>query len=135
MATQADVAQVLQGTGVQVFGLRVEDAGGTTAVYGTVASEQERQRAVRAIESATGAKIVDHLEVQVPIPGAAPATQPQQQQGQVYTVKSGDTLRKIAQRFYGDEMKWHAIRDANRDKLPNPDRIQVGLQLVIPEQP
>ena len=133
MATQADVAQVLQATGVQVFGLRVEDAGGTTAVYGTVANEQERQRAVRAIESATGARIADHLEVQVPIPGAAPATQPQQG-GQVYTVKSGDTLRKIAQRFYGDEMKWHAIRDANRDKLPNPDRIQVGLQLVIPEQ-
>ncbi len=53
--------------------------------------------------------------------------------GQVYTVKSGDNLRKIAQHFYGDEMKWHKIRDANRDKLPNPDRIQVGMTLTIPD--
>lgn len=52
--------------------------------------------------------------------------------GQTYTVKPGDNLRKIAQHFYGDEMKWHAIRDANPDKLPTPDKIQVGMKLIIP---
>jgi nucleoid-associated protein YgaU len=53
--------------------------------------------------------------------------------GRTYTVKSGDNLRKIAQHFYGDEMKWHKIRDANRAKLPNPDQIQAGMQLTIPD--
>jgi nucleoid-associated protein YgaU len=63
----------------------------------------------------------------------APRATPQSQsQGQIYTVKPGDSLRKIAQHFYGDEMQWHRIRDANRDKLPNPDKIQIGMQLTIP---
>jgi nucleoid-associated protein YgaU len=61
----------------------------------------------------------------------APRATPQSQ-GQIYTVKPGDNLRKIAQHFYGDEMQWHRIRDANRDKLPNPDKIQIGMQLTIP---
>ncbi|MDQ6831506.1 MAG: LysM peptidoglycan-binding domain-containing protein [Gemmatimonadota bacterium] len=52
---------------------------------------------------------------------------------ETYTVKSGDNLRRIAQHFYGDEMKWHKIRDANRDKLPNPDKIQEGMTLNIPK--
>lgn len=64
------------------------------------------------------------------VQGSSSSTAPA---GQSYTVKSGDNLRKIAQHFYGDEMKWHAIRDANRDKLPNPDKIQVGMTLIIPD--
>lgn len=53
--------------------------------------------------------------------------------GTTYTVKSGDNLRKIATHFYGDEMKWHKIRDANRSLLPSPDNIQVGMKLRIPD--
>ena len=52
---------------------------------------------------------------------------------ETYTGKSGDKLRRIAQHFYGDEMKGHKIRDANRDKLPNPDKIQAGMTLNIPK--
>ncbi len=52
---------------------------------------------------------------------------------ETYTVKSGENLRRIAQHFYGDEMQWHKIRDANRDKLPNPDKIQAGMTLRIPK--
>ena len=55
------------------------------------------------------------------------------EQGQQYTVKSGDNLRRIAQHFYGDEMQWHRIRDANRAKLPAPDKIQAGMVLIIPD--
>ena len=52
--------------------------------------------------------------------------------GEVYTVKSGDTLSKIAQRFYGDTKAYQKIFEANRDKLADPDRIQVGQQLSLP---
>ena len=128
MASQADIAQALQQRGVSVFGLRVEDAGGRTAVYGTVASEADRQKAEQAITSAAGANAIAYVAVQSELATGGVG----QAAAQTYTVKSGDTLRKIAQRFYGDEMKWHAIRDANRDKLPDPDKIQVGMQLVIP---
>ena len=54
------------------------------------------------------------------------------QQGQSYTVKSGDTLSKISRQFYGDANEYMRIFYANRDQLKDPDRIQVGQQLVIP---
>ena len=30
-----------------------------------------------------------------------------------YTIKQGDTLGKLAQRFYGDASKWRVIKNAN----------------------
>ena len=52
--------------------------------------------------------------------------------GQSYTVKAGDTLSKISKQFYGDADEYMRIYYANRDKLRDPDKIQVGQQLVIP---
>ena len=49
-----------------------------------------------------------------------------------YTVKSGDSLSRIAKHFYGDASKWKKIHAANADKIPNPDLIHPGLQLTIP---
>lgn len=54
------------------------------------------------------------------------------QTGQTYTVKSGDTLSKISRQFYGDADEYMRIFYANRDKLNDPDKIQVGQQLTIP---
>ena len=51
---------------------------------------------------------------------------------QSYTVQSGDSLSKIAKHVYGDANKWHAIFDANRDKIKNPDLIQPGQVLTLP---
>ena len=49
-----------------------------------------------------------------------------------YTVKSGDTLSAIAERFYGNANDYMRIYEANRDKLENPDTIRPGQELVIP---
>jgi nucleoid-associated protein YgaU len=54
------------------------------------------------------------------------------QGGQTYTVKSGDNLSKISKHHYGDANEYMRIFYANRDKLNDPDKIQVGQQLVIP---
>ena len=51
-----------------------------------------------------------------------------------YTVKAGDTLSKISKQFYGDADEYMQIFYANRDKLKDPDRIQVGQVLTIPEE-
>ncbi|HKV33444.1 MAG TPA: LysM peptidoglycan-binding domain-containing protein [Pyrinomonadaceae bacterium] len=56
-----------------------------------------------------------------------------QGQGQTYTVKSGDNLSKISKQFYGDANEYMRIFYANRDKLNDPDKIQVGQQLNIPQ--
>ena len=54
------------------------------------------------------------------------------ERARTYTVVSGDTLSKIAKREYGDANKWHAIYDANRDKIKNPDLIHPGQVLTLP---
>lgn len=50
-----------------------------------------------------------------------------------YTVVSGDSLSKIAKRFYGDASQWKKIHAANADKVPNPDLIHPGQELTIPD--
>lgn len=50
--------------------------------------------------------------------------------GHTYTVEAGDNLSKIGQK-YG--ITWQAIYDANRDILDDPDLIQPGQELKIPQ--
>ncbi len=52
--------------------------------------------------------------------------------GGTYTVQSGDTLSKIAKRFYGDANVYPKIFDANRDQLSDPNKIRVGQLLKLP---
>lgn len=49
-----------------------------------------------------------------------------------HTVVKGDTLYKLARRFYSDQSQWKEIYDANRDLLADPHKLRVGQQLVIP---
>jgi nucleoid-associated protein YgaU len=49
-----------------------------------------------------------------------------------YTVKSGDTLSKIAKEYYGDASQYMKIFKANGSQLTDPDKIKVGQELVIP---
>ena len=51
---------------------------------------------------------------------------------QTYTVASGDTLSKIAKKFYGNANEWKRIFEANRDILKDPDKIFPGQKLKIP---
>jgi nucleoid-associated protein YgaU len=54
--------------------------------------------------------------------------------GAKYTVKSGDSLSKIAKAHYGDAQKWHQIYDANKALIGNdPDMIQPGQELTLPK--
>lgn len=49
-----------------------------------------------------------------------------------YTVKTGDSLSRIAKRELGSYNRWKEIYDANRDKIKDPNVLTVGIQLVIP---
>lgn len=73
----------------------------------------------------------------VPVPPPAelspgPATQQTDAVRGMYTIRKGDTLIGLARRFYNDQSKWKTIWNANRDKIPNPDRIMPGLEIVLP---
>lgn len=49
-----------------------------------------------------------------------------------HTVKSGETLGKIAIQYYGKASKYQDIFKANSDILKNPDVIHPDQELIIP---
>ena len=61
----------------------------------------------------------------------APA--PPQPAVKTYTVVAGDSLSKIAKKFYGDANQWKKIFEANKDQIKNPDLIRPGQTFKIPD--
>jgi nucleoid-associated protein YgaU len=51
---------------------------------------------------------------------------------QTHVVQSGDTLSKIAEKYYGDASLYTKIFQANRDLLSDPNKIRPGQKLRIP---
>lgn len=49
-----------------------------------------------------------------------------------YTVKAGDTLRKIAGKTLGSESRWKELFENNRSQIKDPDALRVGATLKIP---
>lgn len=54
-------------------------------------------------------------------------------EARTYIVQSGDSLSKISKKFYGNANEWRKIFEANKDRISNPDMIQPGWALKIPE--
>ncbi|NIA21865.1 MAG: LysM peptidoglycan-binding domain-containing protein [Anaerolineaceae bacterium] len=53
----------------------------------------------------------------------------------VYTVQRGDTLIRIARRYYGDSAMYTKIFEMNRHQLRAPESIREGMVLQMPPQP
>lgn len=49
-----------------------------------------------------------------------------------YIIKKGDTLSKIAQKFYKKSSKWVEIYKANKDVIKNPNILIPGTKITIP---
>lgn len=49
-----------------------------------------------------------------------------------YTLKKGDTLYAIAKKKLGDANKWRDLQYYNRDIIPDPKKMPVGLVIRIP---
>lgn len=55
-------------------------------------------------------------------------------QFKTHKVKYKDSLRKIANKYYGDEEKWLLIFNANQNKIQDRNSLRVGTELIIPEE-
>ena len=64
------------------------------------------------------------------VQSTAPITKPDHA---TYVVQKGDTLSKIAKDHYGKSSKYHAIFEANKDILKDPDKIFPGQELKLPK--
>jgi LysM repeat protein len=57
------------------------------------------------------------------------------EQTRSYTVKPGDTLSSIAQRFYGSPADWPWLYQVNKSVVRNPNLIYPGQVLNVPYEP
>src|SRR2546428_6594711 len=62
----------------------------------------------------------------------ASPTAPKMAAGEEYTIKAGDTLSKLAEKYYGAQYKWERIYEANRGNIKNPNYIFIGQKITIP---
>lgn len=86
---------------------------------------------------ASGLKIVEKAkekfrEAQVSSQQSKPKSGPVNIPDDWYTVKAGDTLSEIAQRFYGDASKESYMKIARANGISDPNLIRVGQKLQIP---
>ncbi|HEX5887384.1 MAG TPA: LysM peptidoglycan-binding domain-containing protein [Pyrinomonadaceae bacterium] len=120
---------------VQLHNLHVQD--NKLFIKGTAPSEDAKNKIWEQIKLVDpnwqNDLIADFSVDQSRAMGAAAGGGGQGQSAQTYTVKAGDNLSKISKQFYGDPNEYMRIFYANRDKLNDPDKIQVGQQLNIPQ--
>lgn len=66
--------------------------------------------------------------------GTGPAPVAKVAAGQeVYKVKSGDTLSKIAQTNLGKSSRWQEIWELNKGRIADPNLIEIGWELLLPK--
>jgi len=51
----------------------------------------------------------------------------------MYVIQRGQSLSEVAKAFYGDPGRWRDLVEANKEKIPDPDMIEVGTVILIPD--
>jgi len=115
------------------FDGNAQERDGKLYFQGSVKSEDEKNEIWNAIKTIPDWRNDVVADIKVTGGGGggvatAAATAP----AKTYTVKSGDTLSKIAKEYLGDSNAYMKIFEANRDQLKNPDLIKPGQVLKIP---
>jgi len=101
----------------------VSEENGTLKIGGTAKTQYDKDRMWDKIKEIGGENASD-IEADIKV-----------EQNNYYakhTVKSGESLSKIAKHYYKDPMKYKAIFEANGDILKSPDVIHPGQELTIP---
>lgn len=116
------VTDRIRGNKTNVDDLKVDHDGERIVLRGKAKTRAEAEKAIVMAGNTPGVgEVESHIDIE---------SEPDQTN--FYTVKSGDTLSKIAKDFYGDAMKYPVIFEANRPMLSDPDKIYPGQTLRIP---
>ena len=115
---------VVDSTGIPIENLDIAVNQDAVTVYGQVMEQQHKEKLILALGNVTGISSVDdRIDVVNPEPEA-----------DFYEVKSGDSLSKIAKKFYGNAMEYPTIFEANKPMLKDVDKIYPGQMLRIPKK-
>jgi nucleoid-associated protein YgaU len=105
-----------------------EERGGKLYFAGTVQTQEQANKIWDAIKT-----VPDWSQDIVADVKAVGAPAGAEETWTTYTVKPGDTLSKISKQLLGDEYAYREIFNANRDQLSDPNKIQPGQVLKIPQ--
>jgi len=118
----ARLVNAVETLGLEILDLNIEFVDDTAIIWGEAASQVTKEKVVLVVGNTNGvASVDDRITVAV-----------NAQEAQFYTVVSGDSLSKIAKKFYGNAMKYPIIFEANKPMLSHPDRIYPGQVVRIP---
>lgn len=84
-------------------------------------------------ESAETAEVQQSVNEPAAKPERASAAQSSSPKRLIHTVTSGDTLGRIAARYYGSSGTEAVSRIAGANNMTNPDDLSIGQRLVIPQ--
>jgi len=107
-----------------------EERDGKLHFNGTVNTQAEANKIWDAIKTVPDWSREVVADIKATSTGSSPAAATTEK---TYTVKSGDTLSKIAKETLGDANAYMDIFNANKDQLSNPDQIKPGQVLKIPQ--
>ncbi len=126
----------------------IEEHNGKLEFKGSVATETEKNDIWNAIKTIPTWRDDINADIRVtggpssvaptaPPPTAPPARSPQSATAtavapKTYTVKSGDTLSKIAREHLGNANDYMKIFELNKDQLSDPNKINPGQVLRLP---
>ena len=123
----ASVLNLINQTGVRLSHMHIQD--NKFFLQGAAGSEAIKNRIWDQIKLVNPA--LDDITCDLTVdPALAPPPAPKVK---TYTVAAGDSLSKIAKNFYGNPGQYMKIFEANKDKLTDPNKINVGQELVIPD--
>lgn len=110
--------------GLQVTDLNITIDDALATIAGEAKDQATREKVVLAVGNVEGIEQVDD-QMTVAAPPVPPAV--------FHTVEKGDSLSKIAMKYYdGDWKKYTDIFEANKPMLKDPDLIYPGQVLRIP---
>ena len=124
----SSVLAMVQQQGVRLTHLHVQD--NKLFMQGAAPSDAVKNMVWNQIKAVNPA--CDDITADIMVDSSLPPVQPASVSKRTYTVMPGDSLSKIAKHFYGNANDYVRIFEANKDKLNDPNKIQVGQELVIP---
>ncbi|MDZ7264415.1 MAG: peptidoglycan-binding protein LysM [candidate division KSB1 bacterium] len=110
--------------GDRIKNLKVEFKDGVVKLYGQCDTHATKEKAILLAGNVKGVSQVNDDYFTAPKP---------EEETEFYTIKPGDSLSKIAKRYYGDAMKYPVIFEANREVIKDPDKIYPNQVIRIPK--
>jgi nucleoid-associated protein YgaU len=108
-----------------VKNLEVAFDDGVATICGDCPNEQTRDAAVQIAGNVKGVEKVVADELIFPEPEVT-------EKVEYYEIVSGDTLGAIAKHFYGKASLYTRIHEANKELIPDPNKIYPGQKIRIP---